>query len=103
MKDLTAKLIAFRDARKWGKFHTEAELARSLTIEATELNRLYQWGKTPDTIPLAEEIADVMIYCLYLCEARDLDPEEIIHAKIGKNALKYPAGQDHATANGWHP
>lgn len=90
MQNLIQKLIDFRDARGWQKHHTEPEIARSLTIEATELNRLYQWGQEADQERLEEEIADVMIYALYLCEKRGIDPIKAIHAKIEKNAIKYP-------------
>jgi dCTP diphosphatase len=90
MGNILKRLVDFRNARGWHKVHIEPELARSLMIEAAELNELYQWGQEPTQERLAEEVADVLIYALYLCEARDLDPEEIIHAKIDKNGLKYP-------------
>lgn len=89
-KKITKYLIKFRDDRNWGRFHTEAELARALTIEATELNRLYQWGMAANAERLKEEVADVMIYALYLCEKRGIDPEQAILEKIEKNAIKYP-------------
>jgi len=89
-KKITKTLIKFRDSRNWGRFHTEAEIARSLCIEATELNRLYQWGKTARQDALQEEIADVLIYCLYLCERRGIDPENAIIEKIARNEVRYP-------------
>lgn len=91
MQNLIQKLIDFRDARGWKKFHTEAELARSYMTEAAELNRLYQWGHIPEDEPLKEEIADGFIYLLYKCEKRGFDPRQIILEKIEKNAIKYPA------------
>ncbi|MCK5606593.1 nucleotide pyrophosphohydrolase [Candidatus Pacearchaeota archaeon] len=88
-------LIKFRDDRDWLKFHTGPELARSLTIEATELNRLFQWGSDPEYGTqeyenLREEIADVMIYALYLADKYNVPVEEAILEKIEKNAIKYP-------------
>jgi NTP pyrophosphatase (non-canonical NTP hydrolase) len=90
IKKILKQLIKFREDRNWGRFHTEAELARALTIEATELNRLYQWGKTARQDSLQEELADVLIYSLYLCEKRGIDPEKAILEKIAKNATRYP-------------
>ena len=90
MQDIIEELVAFRNARKWGKHHTEAELARALIIEAAELNELLLWGEEADQERYGEEVADVLIYALYLCEKRHLDPATIIHAKIEKNAIKYP-------------
>jgi NTP pyrophosphatase (non-canonical NTP hydrolase) len=92
MKNTIKKLITFRDARNWQGFHTEAELARSLMIEGAELNRMYQWQQSPTDERLAEEVADCMIYALYLCEKRGLDPVEIVNRKIEKNGEKYPIG-----------
>jgi len=39
---------------------------------------------------IAEELADVLIYCVYLSDALDLDIEEIIKMKFKKNKEKYP-------------
>jgi len=91
----TSQLISFRDARDWEKYHTGPELARSLTIEATELNRLFQWGDEPTTTAeynnLGEEIADIQIYLLYLAEKYNINIENEVEDKIVKNAVKYPA------------
>jgi NTP pyrophosphatase (non-canonical NTP hydrolase) len=53
-------------------------------------NTLYQWGKTARQEALQEEIADVLIYCLYLCEKRGIDPEKAIVEKIARNEVRYP-------------
>jgi len=90
LNEITQELVSFRNARKWGKHHTEAELARALIIEAAELNELLLWGEEADQERYEEEVADVLIYALYLCEKRRLDPATIIRAKIEKNAIKYP-------------
>ena len=89
------ELIDFREERGWGKYHTDAELARALMIEAAELNRLFIWGMKQGNEKLQEEIADTMIYCIYLCINNGFNPEEIILNKIKKNAEKYPATKKH--------
>lgn len=101
LAELTADLLAFRKARGWDEFHKPPELARALMIEAAELNRAYIWNREPDTREVANEIADIMIYALYLAEQYRLIPERIIEAKIAMNAEKYPAGDDHAAERGW--
>ena len=37
IKDLTNKVISFRDARDWRQFHNPKDVAISLTLEAAEL------------------------------------------------------------------
>lgn len=66
MKQIIAELIAFRDARGWAVHHNPESLAYALACEAGELLRLWEWGKEPDVVRVAEEVADVAIYCLYL-------------------------------------
>jgi NTP pyrophosphatase (non-canonical NTP hydrolase) len=81
----------FRDDRNWSQFHTGGNLAKSLSIEASEVLQLFQWKDECDSIDdLRDEVADVMIYALLLCERYDFNPEEIIKNKITKNEKKYP-------------
>lgn len=101
MKKVTEILKAFRDERDWAKFHTPERLAMSLNIESGELASLFQWGKTPKTERVKEELADVLIYGLYLAEKYGLDIKDIILEKIEKNGKKYPAGENHAQVHGW--
>lgn len=84
-------IIKMRDDRDWGKFHTPANLAKSIAIEAGELLECFQWSESdckPDHI--REELADVLIYCTDLLLAMNLDADEIIQAKIRQNEAKYP-------------
>ncbi|WP_300954941.1 MazG-like family protein, partial [uncultured Clostridium sp.] len=37
-----------------------------------------------------EELADVMIYCLHMADALNVDINEIINSKMNKNEKKYP-------------
>lgn len=81
----------FNTEREWHQFHTPANLAKSIVIEASELLELFQWQDQPKSLDnLKEELADVLSYCLMLAQHYDLDLEEILEAKIKKNALKYP-------------
>ncbi len=39
---------------------------------------------------LAEELADVLVYCVYRAEALGIDIPEAMLAKLAQNAEKYP-------------
>jgi len=90
MDEVIDKLIKFQEQRDWKKFHTPENLAKSISIEAAELLEHFQWGKEYDSSEVADELADVLIYCIYMADAMDFDIEEIICNKIAKNAIKYP-------------
>ena len=67
----------------------------SISLESSELLELFQWSgtdleaarKKPE---MTEELADVMIYCIYMANALNIDIPEAIQNKIDKNAAKYP-------------
>lgn len=84
---------AFRDfsaERDWDQFHTPANLAKSISIEAAELLECFQWSDKYDKEHLCEELADVLSYCIMLADKLDVDIEEIVLAKLEKNKQKYP-------------
>ena len=90
MQELMDEIIKFQKERDWKKFHTPENLAKSISIEAAELLEHFQWGKQYDICEVSEELADVMIYCLYMVDSLNLDVKEIIFNKMEKNAIKYP-------------
>lgn len=91
MRKIMEQLIEFRDERNWEKDHIPEELARAIIIEASELNELFLWGNNPSLSDVADEIADIMIFSLNFCIAKNIDPYVAIERKIKKNAEKYPA------------
>ena len=90
MEKIYQELMEFQKERDWKKFHTPENLAKSISIEAAEMLEHFQWGKEYNSEGVAEELADVLIYCIYMADAMDFDIEEIISDKIKKNAVKYP-------------
>lgn len=84
------EIIEFQKERDWKKFHTPENLAKSISIEAAELLEHFQWGKDYDIDEVSEELADVLIYCMYMADSLDLNIEGIIRNKMAKNAVKYP-------------
>lgn len=74
-------------------------------MKPTELLEIFQW-KTPEQSDrlkddpkikehLGEEMADVLAYLLNLAESLDIDLSEAFLDKMRKNALKYPAADQH--------
>ncbi|NJE84344.1 nucleotide pyrophosphohydrolase [Thermococcus sp. CX2] len=100
MKDLTQRIIDFRDKREWKKYHTPKNLAISLVIEVGELLEHFQWKSDEEILKdtkvpekreqLADELADVAIYTFLLANELDVDLEEAILRKLEKNERKYP-------------
>lgn len=91
MKELIEEIIRFRDKRNWKKYHTPANLAKSISIEAAELLENFQWDDNYDHENMCDELADIMIYSIMAADAIGVDIEEIIKDKMKKNSLKYPA------------
>ncbi len=98
MKEIYDELITFQKERDWKQFHTPENLAKSISIESGELLEHFQWQKEYDQDEVAEELADVLIYCLYMAYALDVDVKEIIMDKMKKNALKYPVDKSRGNA-----
>lgn len=99
--------LRFREARRWRPFHTPANLAKGLAVEAAELLELFTWtrGETEERAVAAEkraaltdEIADVAVFLIYLCEALEIDLAKAVRAKLAKNAKKYPVAKARGSA-----
>lgn len=107
MDDLTTlanlrRLVAdFVAARDWDRFHTPKNLAMSIAIEAAELMEHFQWltveeAQTHVADPdqravVADELADVLIYCLSFANAASIDVAGAIHTKMARNERRFPA------------
>ncbi len=98
IRELTTKIIAFRDERDWKQFHNPKDLAISLVLEAGEVMEHFQW-KTKEEVEehirthkedIADELADVLHYLLTLSHDLHIDLVEAEENKIQKSALKYP-------------
>lgn len=110
MEDILAEIRAFLTERGWDKLRP-SDVAKSISIEAAELLEVFQW----DSLGIAEtrrdryrmarlkeEIADVLIYALYLPVLLELDPKRLIRAKLRRNARKYPAAAMRRRRNRTH-
>ena len=85
------RIRKFSEDRDWDQFHTPANLAKSISIEANELLECFQWSDTEyDVSRVREELADVLVYCRNMLDRLELDEDEIINAKMDQNEAKYP-------------
>ena len=89
-KTIMEEIQVFVANRDWGQFHTEVNLAKSISIEAAELLEHYQWNESPDPTGVLEELADVLTYCYLLCSKLRVSPIEIMQAKLVQTEDKYP-------------
>ena len=88
------RIRKFTEDRDWDKFHSPANLAKSISIEANELLECFQWDEDNyDADAVKEELADVLVYCRNMLDKLDLDEDEIINAKMEKNENKYPVNK----------
>ena len=75
----------------WDRFHSPANLAKSISIEANELLECFQWSDTEyDINHVREELADVIVYCRDMLDRLGLDEDEIVNSKMDQNEAKYP-------------
>lgn len=106
LNDLQKIIIRFRDERDWKKFHNPKDLAISISIEVGELLQHFQWVNENEVWKvaknrkeeIAEEMADILIYLLYLADAIGIDMEEEFLKKVEKNAEKYPVEKSRGVA-----
>lgn len=89
IRDLEKHLRGFAFSREWECFHTPENLAKSISIEASELLELFQWGEQPKEDP-APEMADILIYLIRLADVMGIDLVAATWAKIVENEKKYP-------------
>ena len=84
MKEKTIERIRkFTEDRDWDQFHSPANLAKSIVIEAAELLECFQWNETEyDLQHIKEELADVLVYSQNLLDKLELDADEIVNMKM---------------------
>ncbi len=98
-KETIERIRKFTTDRDWDKFHSPANLAKSISIEANELLECFQWSDTEyDLEHVKEELADVIVYCQDMLDKLGLDVDEIVNAKMEKNEKKYPINKSKGVA-----
>ena len=93
------RIRKFTEDRDWDQFHSPANLAKSIVIEAAELLECFQWSDEEyDLQHIKEELADVMVYSQNLLDKLGLDADEIINMKMSQNEAKYPVDKAKGSA-----
>ena len=93
------RIRKFTEDRDWDQFHTPANLAKSISIEANELLECFQWSDTDyDIEHVKEELADVLVYCRNMLDRLGLDEDEIVNSKMDQNEAKYPVDKARGSA-----
>ena len=88
------RIDKFVTDRDWRQFHTPSNLAKSISIEASELLECFQWSDTDyDIEAVKEELADVMNYCIQMSMVLGVDIIDIINSKMDKTEKKYPVNK----------
>lgn len=100
LESILPLILDFRHEREWEQFHSPKNLATALSIEAGELLEMFLWrdNETVEDIQsdhkrmegIRDEVADVLIYLLFLSKDLGIDLPKAIRAKVVKNAEKYP-------------
>ena len=93
-------LLEFRSIREWEQFHQPKELATAISIEASELLELFLWREKetkeevkqdkPRLDQVCDEVADILIYLLFLSYDLDIDLTTTVMRKLEKSRRKYP-------------
>lgn len=91
LQELKETIDRFTKERDWDQFHTPANLAKSISIEANELLECFQWNEEEyDRNAVLEELADVINYCIQMASVLDVDIKTIVLDKLKKVEKKYP-------------
>ena len=108
LDELRARLRQFADERDWNQFHSPKNLVMALSGEVGELTEHFQWLDTSqseaDQLPeemrveVEEEVADVFLYLIRLADRLQIDLPSVAHAKMAKNAEKYPVAVSRGNA-----
>ena len=103
IETLRHEIARFIEERDWQVYHTPKSLTMSIAIEAAELMEHFQWhgneasrqATQSDDVraAVADELADVLIYCLALANVLEVDVSEAVLAKLARNHQRFPPGQ----------
>jgi dCTP diphosphatase len=98
-EDVREKALEFRRVRDWEQFHFPKNLAEGVSIEAGELLENFLWKTCEESRNLSdkelknlrEEVGDIFLFLVYMCEEFKIDLMTAASEKIDINEKKYPA------------
>lgn len=92
----------FVQERDWEKYHTPKNIGMSIAIEAAEIMEHFQWSSNQESMALvrepetknlvADELADVLVYCLILAHQAEIDISSAVRSKMERNQGRFPVG-----------
>ena len=98
LRESCRQFVAERD---WAIYHSPKNLAMSIAIEAAEIMEHVQWLTGDESralvadpaaqAALADELADVVIYCLMLANSAQIDVSQAVGTKLARNQHRFPA------------
>lgn len=96
--------------RDWVQYHSPKNLAMSIAIEAAEIMEHFQWLSTEEAAErmgdavaraeVADELADVLIYCLSFANRSGIDVSRAILQKLARNQVRFPVERVHGRLGG---
>lgn len=95
---LVQQLRAFVAERNWAQFHTPANLAKSISIEAAELLECFQWNDDADINDVRAELADVLTYCILMADTLGMNIDQLVMEKLDETRSKYPVEKSFGTS-----
>lgn len=103
LAEILDQIRAFVRERSWEQYHDPKNLAMAVGSEAGELLDEFRWVHSdraddvrddPERLRQVEdEIADVAICLLMLCDRLDVDLYAAVERKLEKNRQKYPVDE----------
>jgi dCTP diphosphatase len=98
--DLTARAAAFAAERDWEQYHDPKNLVMALASEVGELSAHLRWLRNDEADSalragalrdrVIEEIGDVGILLLLLCNRAGVSLDDAVVQKLSLNAARYP-------------
>lgn len=99
-RDVADAVRQFVQDRDWEQFHNPKNLCMALASEAGELAAVLRWtpGSDADDVvaegaareQLLDEIGDVAIVLLSLCNRLNVKLDDVVRMKLTKNEVRYP-------------
>ena len=84
--EVRRKLLQFRDQRDWARYQSSELLENLLWKTVAESRQL----NGAEIQAIGQEISDIFIYLIYLCEELDLDLMEEATKKLKLNENRFP-------------
>jgi MazG nucleotide pyrophosphohydrolase domain. len=97
--EVKEKIGKFIKDREWDKFHNAKNMSMQIAAEAAELMEHFLWEESTAAVDakmaknreeIEQEVADVAIEIICLCNAYGIDLATIIENKMELNGRNYP-------------